>query len=78
MSRRRNAIRPICKKLSLPSDLVAAVESKLFDVHRGKPAYGAFAELVTTCLREWLDKVETPLPANEILETLNEHPESAS
>jgi hypothetical protein len=67
LSRRRNAIPPVCKKLSLPSDLVAAVETKLFDVHRGKPTYGAFAELVTALLQNWLNDVEQPISATELL-----------
>lgn len=74
MSRRRLPVRPVCKKLSLPGDLVASVETKLFDSARGKPQYGAFAELVTELLREWLVKVETPIPSEE-LSKLVENPQ---
>lgn len=75
MSRRRNAIRPVCKKLSLPSDLVAAVEERLFDAARGKPAYGAFAELTAALLRKWVDDVDAPIPASELLPSL-ENPDA--
>lgn len=73
MSRRRLAIRPVAKKLSLPSDLVASVEAKLFDPTRAKPVYGGLSGLVTELLEKWNSEVETPLPSELLGEIKNEH-----
>lgn len=54
MSRKRLTIRPVRKKLSLPGDLVAAIEEQFFSSARGKPSYGAFSSLVAFLLRQWL------------------------
>lgn len=48
--------RPHEWKLSLPSSVVAPIELILADPLTGRPKHGARARLVTSLLREWLEK----------------------
>lgn len=61
MPRKRLAIRPVRKKLSLPGDLVAAVEERFFSEAKAKPSYGAFSALVAHLLRNWIE-ADAPIP----------------
>lgn len=55
MSRKRIRPRPRKIHLSLPEDVIAAVDEKLFDPSRGKPLYGGYSTLVSHLLRRWLE-----------------------
>ena len=53
MSRPRLVDRPIDKKLSLRTSLVAEIDGQLADKLTGKPRYGAWTELVESLLQKW-------------------------
>lgn len=58
MARQPNIIRPIKLTLHLPEDLKSRVDLFLWsDVHRRVP-YGAYTQLITTLLQEYLEKHE--------------------
>ena len=46
--------RPVEKKLSIRSSITEQIDQQLADPLTGKPAYGAWATLVESLLREWL------------------------
>ncbi len=41
-------------KVTIPSHIAAAVEVRLFDHARGKPAYGRRSQLISDLLEVWL------------------------
>ncbi len=55
MARPRNKPRPRAMHISLPEDVVAQVDEKLYDPSKGKPLYGGYSILVTHLLRKWLE-----------------------
>jgi len=52
MPRPRKAVRPIEKNLSLPQDLVAAVDLELWSEVEGKVPFGAWAKYVEELIRK--------------------------
>lgn len=54
MSRPRKVIRTVNKHLSLPENVVAQVDLQLFSEVEGRIPTGAYQELVTALLMEWL------------------------
>lgn len=60
MPRPRHEVRPHDWKLSIPQDLAAEVDLRLWDPVLQKPRYGGRSELVTTLLRQWLAAQQDP------------------
>jgi hypothetical protein len=56
MPRTRRVNHPIEKKISLPADIVTAVELELWSDLEGKVPYGAWSKLVERLLRDHLRK----------------------
>ena len=56
MSRQRLNDRPKRKELNIPTSICNAVDTKLCDRFTGKPIHGAWSDLVSSLLEEWLDK----------------------
>jgi hypothetical protein len=54
MPKPKLAIRPIEKKISIPEDIVAQVDLELWSDLEGKVPFGAWSELATELLRDWL------------------------
>lgn len=54
--RPRSPIEMTDKKLSLPLDLTRQVDSLLLDPLYGKPQAGAWSDLVSRLLTDWLDR----------------------
>lgn len=54
MPKPARVIRPVKKNLSLPEDVVAPVELLLWSELESRVPHGAFSELVTRLLRDWL------------------------
>lgn len=63
MPRPRKAIRPMEKNLSLPQDLVAAVELELYSEIDGKVPFGAWSHYVEELIRKDLALRYAPTPA---------------
>jgi len=55
MPRHKQTDRPIAKKLSLRSSIVAQVDAALVDPTTGRPEFGSWAELIESLLEGWLD-----------------------
>ena len=60
MPRPAKIIRPVKKNLSLPEDVVAKVELELYSPAMQEVPQGAWQELVTGLLKEWLIKRGVP------------------
>lgn len=56
MPRHKQTDRPVAKKLSLRSSLVAQVDTALVDPTTGRPEFGSWADLVEALLEGWLDR----------------------
>ena len=54
MTRPRKTVRRRKVHISLPEDLIGAIENQFFDPIRQRPQYGIFAILVSGLLRKWL------------------------
>mgnify|MGYP000417343033 CR=1 FL=1 len=71
MPRPRNHVRPHDWKLSIPRDLAADVDMRLWDPVLQKPKYGGRSGLVADLLRRWLHEQTD----QEIAETIPAHSE---
>lgn len=54
MPKPRKAIRPVNKKIAIPEDVATMVDLELFSDLEGKVPHGAWGELVTQLLQDWL------------------------
>jgi hypothetical protein len=55
MARPRNAIQTVKKTLYLPEPIHQTVEIMLLDTLTGRPRVGAWNDLVSTLLKDWID-----------------------
>lgn len=58
MPKPKNVIPPVEKTLSLPGNVVAEVELRLFSELEGRVPHGAWARLITGLLQDWLNRTQ--------------------
>lgn len=58
MPRSPNILRPSKLTMNLPEDIRARLDLHLFSSVEGRVPHGAYARLISSLLREYLDKVE--------------------
>lgn len=58
MARTANIVKPCVKQISLDEHTVAQVELRLFSETEGRVPYGAWRQLMTGLLQEWLKRPE--------------------
>ena len=49
----------ISKNISIPESVVAQVDALLFSHTEARVPHGAYSRLITTLLRQWLEKLPT-------------------
>lgn len=57
MARPKLAVRSVEKNISIPEDLVAAVELELFSEVEGKVPFGAWKGFITRVIRQYVDGI---------------------